>query len=557
MDRSKYKRPGTQKASQITKNSLRNSTPVSQVSFVRTVDGFISSSTPVSQSRIPVLRPLSGMISTQNVVPDEEKTTKSVLKESQPQRSLIDMGLPGVDSPSTQSRLNRFKIPRRTRRGLTKGLAIAIVLVLTLGGLLFSQSYLKIHKVFKGGAATAAALQPNVNPSLLKGEGSGRINVLLLGRGGGNHDGPDLTDSMMLDSIDPINHTSTLISIPRDLWVNIPNAGTMKINAAFETGEFKYEGDGQSGSTDPKAINAGYNEVDQTVQSILGVTIDYNVLVDFQAFQQAVDTVGGVTINVPTTLVDPTMAWENNNNPVLAQAGTDNFDGSQALNYVRSRETTSDFARAERQRAVLVALKTKVDTLGTLSNPIKISGLINSFGNNVDTDLSLSDASKLYDIVKNIPPSSTVSVGLADSPNNYVTTGTLAGQSVDLPTAGLFDYSAIQQFIRGQLKDPYIIKENAKILVLNGTLTPGLATTMSTTLKSYGYNVIGAADAPASNATTTTVYDLNSNDPYTKNYLEERFGQTAKTSLNDKSINTDGADFVIIIGSDEANISQS
>jgi LCP family protein required for cell wall assembly len=149
---------------------------------------------------------------------------------------------------------------------------------------------------------------------------------------------------MMLVSIDPVNHTSTLLSLPRDLWVNVPGAGVMKLNAAWETGEFQYLGKTASGSTNPKAITAGFNLVDQTVSQVLGVDVDYNVLVNFQAFQQAVDTVDGVTVNVPNALVDPTMAWENNNNPVLAPAGVDNFNGAQALLYVRSRETSSDFA---------------------------------------------------------------------------------------------------------------------------------------------------------------------------------------------------------------------
>jgi LCP family protein required for cell wall assembly len=439
-----------------------------------------------------------------------------------------------------------------------RGTALVLVLLITLGGLLFSQSYFKINKVFKGTTGTVAALKPNVNPDLLKGEGSGRINVLLLGRGGGNHDGPDLTDSMMLASIDPINYKTTLISIPRDLWVNVPNAGVMKINAAWETGEFKYLGKQQTGSTNPAAISAGFKLADQTVGQVLGVTIDYNVMVNFQAFQQAVDTVGGVTVNVPTPLVDPTMAWENGGNPILAQAGVQNFDGAQALLYVRSRETTSDFARAARQRDVLVALKSKIETLGTLSNPLKISGLINAFGDNVQTDLSLSNASRLYGIIKKISNANVSSIGLDAAPNQYVTTGNMAGQSIVLPMAGLFNYGGIQQYVRSLLKDPYIIKEDAKVLVLNGTAQPGLATTAAATLQSYGYNVIGTANTPTPSWTQTTLVNLtHGKDPYTQHYLEERYGVKAVDHLSDDTIPTNGADFVIIIGSNEATPTQT
>lgn len=470
----------------------------------------------------------------------------------------MDMELPGAPSNwNINAALGRNRW-RRAQRNVARGVAVSLVLIITFGGLMFSQGYLKLHRVFRGGSATAAALQPNVAPQLLKGEGSGRINILLLGRGGGNHDGPDLTDTMMVASIDPVNHTTTLLSLPRDLWVSVPGQSDMKINAAWETGEFKYLGKVAPGSTDPKAIQAGFDLVDQTVSSVLDINIDYNVIVDFQAFQQAVDNVGGVNINVPTPLVDPTMAWENGGNATLANAGPQQFNGNQALLYVRSRETTSDFARAARQRAVLVALMSKVDTLGTLSNPLKISDLLNTFGNNVATDLSLSNADRLYNIMKNVDEANVTSISLDDAPTSYVTTGTIDGQSVVLPDAGLFQYGDIQTFVRGQLKDPYIIKENAKVLVLNGTNVPGLATTAAADLKTYGYNVIGAADTPTPDWTQTTLVDLSgSKDKYTENYLEQRYGVTAIDHLSDTSIATNGADFVIIIGNDEAPATQN
>jgi LCP family protein required for cell wall assembly len=468
------------------------------------------------------------------------------------------MNLPGNDSPSRLGAMFARTKWQGTRRMAFRGVAVALILVITMGGLLFSQGYLKLHSVFKGGTGTAAALNPNVSPELLKGEGSGRVNILLLGRGGGNHDAPDLTDTMMLASVDPINHTSTLVSLPRDLWVNVPKQGVMKLNAAWEAGEFKYLGKTTAGSTDPKAIKAGFDTVDQTVHDVLGIDVNYNMLVDFQAFQQAVDTVGGVNVNVPSDLVDPTMAWENGNNPVLAKAGVQNFDGGKALRYVRSRETTSDFARAERQRAMLVALKSKVVSLGTLSNPVKISGLLSSFGNNVQTDLSLRNAQRLYKLTKNISDPDTASIGLADGANQYVATGNINGQAVVLPKAGLFNYGAIQQFVRSQLKDPFIVREKAKVVVLNGTAIPGLAAAKAAELETYGYNVTGSGNTPSSGWTQTRLIDLShGKKKYTKHYLEKRLGVTSSTVLPDNSIQANGADFVIIIGSDETIPTQS
>jgi LCP family protein required for cell wall assembly len=483
--------------------------------------------------------------------PDQVAT---VFEVPEPPRRLnrIDMGLPGDISPEVPANtiIKHSKL-KAVRKWSLRVVSVGLVLIIVAGGILFSQGYLKLHKVLKGGTKTAAALQKNVDPTLLKGEGSGRVNVLLLGRGGGDHDGPDLTDSMMVDSIDPINHTSTLLSLPRDLWVNVPDQGSMKINATWETGEFKYEGKIDPGSTDPNAIQAGFDQVDQSVESVLGITIDYNAIINFAAFKQAVATVGGVTVDVPTDLVDPTMAWQNGNNPVLAKAGIDTFNDNQALNYVRSRETTSDFARAERQRAVLEAIKEKVETLGTISNPLKLAGLINAFGNNVNTDISLSDADRLYSILKDIPDSKTNSISLDQDGSSQVTTGMIDGQSIVEPLAGLYNYSSIQKYVRSQLPDPYLAREDAKVLVLNGTTVPGLATTEAATLKSYGYNVVGVENAPSSGYVQSMVVDLNSTDKYTNHYLEQRFNLTSVDTLPDNTIQPNGADFVIIMGSDE------
>ena len=464
----------------------------------------------------------------------------------------IDMDLPGENSESHFSKFFRRTKWQRVRRLTLKTAAVGLVLVITIGGLLFSQGFLQLNKVFRGGAGTAAALDTKVDPGKLKGEGRGRVNILLMGRGGGTHEAPDLTDTLMVASVDPVNNTATLLSLPRDLWVNVPEHGVMKLNAAWQSGAYRKLGKQINNTTDSKAIEAGYKSLDKTVQEVTGLEIDYHILVNFQAFKQAIDTVGGVTVNVPADLVDPTMAWENKNDPVLARAGPQTFDGYKALMYSRSRETSSDFARGERQRSVLVALKSKIVSKGTLSNPAKLSRLSKAFGDNVQTDLSMKNASRLYTILKKINDTKVTSISLADPNQPLVTTGNANGLSVVLPKDGLFKYDAIQQYVRGQLKDPYIVREKATIMLLNGTLNEGLATVKANELKSYGYNVINVGNTPGPGWTTTTVVDMTRKNKFTKNYLERRFGQTAATQLGDSSIATNGADFVIILGSDQA-----
>src|SRR6185437_10128844 len=125
--------------------------------------------------------------------------------------------------------------------------------------------------------------------------------------------------------------------------------------------------------------------------------------------------------------------------------------------------------------------------------------------------------------LKKINNNSIQSVGLADPPNNYVTTANVGGLSVVEPTAGEFDYSQIQAYVHATLRDSYLAKENAVVSVLNGTSISGQASTLAATLKSYGYNVGTVADAPTSSYTKTVLVDLtNGKDKYTKNYLQER-----------------------------------
>ena len=452
----------------------------------------------------------------------------------------------------------------RARTVLKRGALTLLVLMLAGAGYFGYKIYNTERHLFRGGGQ-AAALAQNVDINQLKGEGDGRVNILLLGIGGPGHDGPDLTDTIMLASIDPVTHKAVLLSIPRDLWVKIPGNGYQKINAAYP--------DGKSESTAKSLAGQeadGLALLDKTLEPVIGVPINYHMVVDFQAFQQVVDNLGGVTIDVtpnelnwpsanPTELYDPTIAWENHNNPIIAKEGIQTMGGAQALLFARSRETSSDFARGQRQRALIVAIKEKALSVGTFSNPIKISNLLTSFGSNVFTDLSLNDTSRLYTIASQINSSQIKSLDFVTAPNQLITTGNMNGLSIDEPRAGLYDYSDIQEFVRSSLPDGFIVKENAKTAVYNATSTTGAATTEAALLKTYSYNITTIADSTTTNAQTTILVDLSKGkDPYTRHYLENRFGVTARTSLPANSGITPpvGTAFVIILGEDVANSSQ-
>lgn len=449
---------------------------------------------------------------------------------------------------------------RNWRKILLRSFVAVLVVGVLAGGYMVGRAYFAVGDVFKGGG-NAPALGKNVDPAKLNGEGDGRVNILLMGRGGEGHDGADLTDTILVASVDPVNKKASILSIPRDLWVKNPSGGQSKINAVYANAKNAVMAGKKTSDIKNRAEKAGIDAVQTTVTNTVGIPIHYYVLVDFEAFVQAVNTVGGVDIYVDPSddagIVRETL-WDEltgKNYTLDVKAGNNHFDGQRALMYSRSRHTSTrgDFDRAERQRKMIIALKDKIMSAGTYSNPVKINQLISAFGSHVQSSLSTNELMRVYDIAKEIDSKTINSVGLADPPNNYVTTDFVNGQSIVRPRAGLTDFSEIQNYIRNTLKDGYIQNENANIAVYNGSTIPGLAGKKSTDLKSYGYNITATANAPTQDYPKTILVDLtNGQKKYTKHYLEQRLGVTAVTALPDTKITATGSDFVIILGQDES-----
>lgn len=467
--------------------------------------------------------------------------------------SLLHKSLPGGTAlPRRDKKKSRRLNWHSIRKWTLRSALVMTALVLITGGFLIFKGFLKLNKVFKGGGA-AASLQQVVKPELLKGEGDGRVNILLMGKGGPGHDGADLTDTIIVASIDPVNKQATLVSVPRDLWVTTPGFGESKINAVYANAKNRSL---RTDNDKKKAEDAGISAVQQVISQVFGIPIHYYGMIDFEGFKQAVDIVGGVDIDVPAELAVKETLWDVASHKMYkldVQAGLQHFDSMRALYFTRSRHTSlrGDFDRAERQRLFIQALSQKILSAGTYTNPVKISQLMNAFGDHLSTDLTINNALRLADIAKGMDLLKLQSIGLADPPNNFVRTDSVGSQSVVRPTAGFGDYSEIQNYIRNTLKDPYLAKEDARIVVLNGTSIGGLATKKAEQLRSYGYNVTVVGDAPTQDYVRTVLIDAtDGKKPFTKNYLEKRL-ETKSTSSVPAGVQTQDADFVIILGQSE------
>lgn len=444
----------------------------------------------------------------------------------------------------------RNKKRRFSLKTFAKAALVLVVIVLGITGFVFGKAWWNAHKVLQGGGS-AAALSKNVDPYQLKGEGDGRVNVLLTGKGGSaEKDGGDLTDSIMIASLDPVNNTATMLSIPRDLWVKPAGLWPMKINAVYTSAKQQYLYKNPKDKDGAEA--AGIDTLKKIVNQYMGVPIHYYALIDFTAFQDVVNTVGGIDVTLEEPYSDPSYAdFGIKYGQLTLPAGTSHLNGPMALAYARSRhgDPRGDFGRGEHQQKVILGIKDKVLSLGTFSNPAKVTSLLDTLGNRVRTDFSINDIMRVYDVSKNLNNSAVTNVDLAMPGSAVVTTGMVGDQSVVYPKAGIDNYAEVQAFVRSQLKDGFLVKENASVIILNGSTKTGAAQKRADELKGYGYNVIQVADAANKNATETTLIDLTKGQKkYTKHYLEQRLNTSAVSSVDGLDLTQYTADFIIIVG---------
>jgi polyisoprenyl-teichoic acid--peptidoglycan teichoic acid transferase len=281
--------------------------------------------------------------------------------------------------------------------------------------------------------------------------GSERVNVLMVGYGGGDHAGAYLADSIQILSIDPETDTTTTVPIPRDLWIEgIGGYGQNgKVNEVYSVGHGAVEGD-ESARLD----NAGELLAD-VLSEVTGLEIDHWLSIDFAGFQEMVDAVGGVTVDNPVAFDYTTIEefhlqgrWEMGG----FDAGEIHLDGDQALAYARARYTSvvsesNDFARSVRQARILAALRTKLGA-GGIGSILPGLALMDAMEQRVRTDLSAID---LFLLSSHL--SSDRRVELTEDVALTATTNTI-GQYILIPSGwtGPGDYGGLQAYLATELE---------------------------------------------------------------------------------------------------------
>lgn len=283
----------------------------------------------------------------------------------------------------------------------------------------------------------------------------GRTNILLVGYSvdDPNHGGATLTDSIMVLSLDKDKKSGYMLSIPRDLYVNIPGEGRAKINEAFQDGE-------RSNFNEPNYPAGGIGLLEKTITERLGIEIHNYAIINYTAVREIVDALGGITVNIHSP--DPRGIYDPNFQPVEGgplklENGPQKIDGQTALRLTRARGATygsygfpqSDINRTQNQQLVLAAIKNELNWKLML-DPRKNGKIFEAVGNNIQTDVKISEVIPLYRLFSNVPESSLKSVSLAKINDEILLRSytTPSGQSALIPVAGINNYEDIQAAIK-------------------------------------------------------------------------------------------------------------
>lgn len=281
------------------------------------------------------------------------------------------------------------KRPRKLRRNFTwlkRIILLLFVLLLSIGGY-FAWKITSVSRSVRIDNTSAQSAFTEIQSLAasffktehkpLRGEEGGRINILLLGKAGEHHPGRNLTDTVMIMSLDTAHKKISLLSLPRDLYVEVPkNHVFMKINSVYQ-----YSLNQEKGAA----------LIQETVEEITGLPLHYFLIIDFDGFEKVIDALGGINVNVERDIYDPRYPGPNYSYETFElKKGLQTLDGKTALKYVRERhnDPEGDFGRAKRQQQVIQAVKNKAFSIRTFMNALALNELLNVLGENIKTNIA-------------------------------------------------------------------------------------------------------------------------------------------------------------------------
>jgi LCP family protein required for cell wall assembly len=470
-----------------------------------------------------------------------------------------------------RARRSRYHVTYRLTRSVPAMILAALLVVVLVGATL---TYKRLDDFI---AATTGhhlnpigevvqALEPSPGTIAYKLKHGQRVNILLLGRGGYENDAPFLTDSVMAVTIDPASNRVMLLSIPRDLVVRMnlqdPASRTWanKINAAYEV---PYTNVICCVAKQYTGRDGGGHAAEHEVAKITGLTFDKYIAVDFIAFRDMVNALGGVDICLTTALDDTSYPdYTGGYHPIHFRAGCQHLNGEQALEIARSRHAvqaaqSSDFGRARRQQDIMEAIKKKTTSVNGFS---KAPQLLSALQKNITTDMSITDMKAIYDWGKNLPNTSIIRVALTGpSPGtegNFLDFGICGmGPYVSQLCPDDQSYGMIHRYLKYLFIDPTVLGEKAPVQFANGSTNfPGLESRVTNMFDPTGLQL--ADPVPHRAISKTVILDYSGGQfPLTAKWLATYFGATIVPATRTSPAPARGQQtygLVVVIGHDFA-----
>ncbi len=492
----------------------------------------------------------------------------------------IDDVLQKIDEDEPKKRFRRRKQkkvvgqkrPRRRVLRIIKWVLISLfIIVLLAGGYLGTKLLLATHTAFKGSVLDLIQTTP------LQQDANGRSNFLILGTSEDDpgHPGGNLTDSMLVLSIDQNKKNAVMFSVPRDLYVQYgmacPAGYAGKINGYFSCVDQ---------GTDPAAEQNRLTQTQKFIGNIFGMDIQYGVHVNYTVVRDVINAIGGsITVDIqgddgsgPSDslgIMDSNFDWKcgasyaqrlkncpPNGHFIDYPPGPQTLDAEHALYLAQARGdiaptyglAQSNFDRERNQRKIMVAIKDKALSTGTLTNIAAVSNLIDALGSNLRTNIATKEIRTLMNLGKSIQPSDIRSIDFYSGSNRVMTTGTIGNAgSVVMPAAGTFDYSDVQTFVAKALSSNPAVAEGANITVLNGSDVTGAAQALADSLTAKGYSINTVDTAPSGTYPPITIYEITTDKTATAAALQQLYNVTPITTTPPFSV-VGNTDFVIVIG---------